>query len=149
MRSFLLIFQAKITSQLPDWQGIQYLSCLSNCSGTLGASPFTCHKERKPETWIRIQVGSVEGCWCSVPGTQFTDGSWLPIVQWDPFSCCTLAVAAVDPVRGHNDLRQAYYSCICMAQNLCLQRFNLPSLVAESGGPSSQLHMCQTQTFLG
>lgn len=48
-------FQTKSTSLLPHWQGVQYLSCSLNCSGTLGASGSTHLRKRRPENCIRYK----------------------------------------------------------------------------------------------
>ena len=48
-------FQIKNTSQLPHWQGVQYLSCSLNCSRTLGAFRSTYLRKRKPENCIRYK----------------------------------------------------------------------------------------------
>lgn len=48
-------FPIQNTSQLPPWQGVQYLSCSLNWSGILGAFQSTYLRKRKPENFIRYK----------------------------------------------------------------------------------------------
>ena len=55
-------------------------------------------QKEKTRKLYSIQEGPVEGCWCSAPGTQFTDENRSPAVPCDLSACCTLAFAAANTV---------------------------------------------------